>query len=78
MRNRRQPSSLVLWTEYDNRQANQTLLSLTNTNCDPVNGSVYVHLFYVNEDNCLKNDFTVFLSPCDTWTAITSAHNPNA
>ena len=77
MRNRRMPGSLAIFTEFDNRSSNQTMITLTNTNCDQLNGSVYVHMNYVNEENCLKSDFTIFLSPCDTWTAITSAHNPN-
>jgi hypothetical protein len=76
-RNRRRPGSLLLFPEFDNRGENLTYLTITNTNCDPQTGSIDVHVFYVDDVTCLKNDFTVSLTPCDTWTAITSAHNPN-
>jgi hypothetical protein len=77
MRNRRQPGSLALFTEFDNRASNRTLITITNTNCDQATGSVFVHILYVDKTTCLKSDFTISLSPCDTWTAVTSAHNPN-
>jgi hypothetical protein len=76
--NRRRPGSLLLFPEYDNRGATQTYLTLTNTNCDEQSGTVRVRLHYVDAEDCLKNDFTVTLSPCDTWTAITEAHDPNS
>ena len=76
-RNRRMPASLLLYPEFDNRISNMTLLTVTNTNCDQIQGDVLVELIYINEVNCLENNFTIRLTPCDTYTVVTSAQNPN-
>jgi hypothetical protein len=76
-RNRRCPASLLLYPEFDNRRSNMTLLTVTNTNCDEIQGDVDVELIYINEGNCLENNFTIRLTPCDTYTVITSVQNPN-
>jgi len=76
-RNRRMPASLLLYPEFDNRLSNLTLLTVTNTNCDQTQGDVDVELIYINAANCLENNFTIRLTPCDTYTVITSAQNPN-
>jgi len=87
---KRLPAALLLYPEFDNRQANLTLITVTNTNCDfsPAQGlllagAIDVEFHYIgkydaagNPINCPKFDRTVRLSPCDTFTFITSAHNP--
>lgn len=76
-RNRRMPASLLLYPEFDNRISNMTLLTVTNTNCDQLQGDVDVELLYINQVNCLENNFTIRLTPCDTYTVVTSVQNPN-
>jgi len=86
----RLPASLLIYPEFDNRQANLTLVTVTNTNCDftpdqglLLAGTIDVEFNYIgkydaagNPIQCPKFDRTVRLSPCDTFTFITSAHNP--
>lgn len=76
-RNRRCPASLLLYPEFDNRKSNLTLLTVTNTNCDEMQGDVDVELIYINGEDCLEDNYTVRLTPCDTYTVVTSAQNPN-
>jgi hypothetical protein len=76
-RHRRMPGSLLLFPDFDNRTANMTLFSITNTNCDPVQGDIFVELIYIDGETCLEDNFTIRMTPCDTWTVITSAQNPN-
>lgn len=77
------PSSLLVFPEYDNRQAALTLLSITNA--DPDHGNVDVELVYIArrdaQDNlvdCLETNRTHHLTPNDTLSLITSVDNPNA
>lgn len=89
----RNPGSLLLYPEFDNRQGELTLLTVTNTNDDftPLagnpnlaKGSVYAHFLYIgrvgNQSGlnllCEEFDRTELLTPNDTITLITSAHNP--
>ena len=74
--NRRQPSSLLLYPEFDNRTGSVTILTVTNTACGPEN-DVYVEFRYIDEEDCSEFDRTQFLTGCDTLTLITTAHNPN-
>jgi hypothetical protein len=76
-RHRRMPSSLLLYPEFDNREGSLTLITVTNTNCDQDQGPVDVEFVYIDERNCLEDNFTVRLTPCDTFTAVTSYQNPN-
>jgi len=86
----RHSASLLLYPEFDNRQANLTLVTVSNTNCDftavggsLLAGTIDVEFNYMgrydpkgNPIPCQKLDRTVRLTPCDTFTFITSAHNP--
>jgi hypothetical protein len=90
MANGRNPGSLLLFPEFDNRVANLTLVTVTNTNSDttPVAGNslagtVNVEFVYVGKYgmtgqvlDCLEFNRTETLTPNDTLTVITSAHNP--
>ncbi len=79
----RNPGSLLLFPEFDNRVANLTLLTVTNTNADTVNGTIKVEFVYIGKYaannvvlDCLEFNRTHTLTPNDTLTVITSAHNP--
>lgn len=83
MANGRNPASLLLFPEFDNRQANLTLLTVTNTNADTVNGTVAVEFIYIGKYgqqgqvlDCLEFNRTHLLTANDTLTVVTSAHNP--
>ncbi|MFN0008686.1 MAG: hypothetical protein ACKVXR_12350 [Planctomycetota bacterium] len=88
---RRKPGSLLIFPEFDNRTANVTFFTITNTNRDftqdPVTdlpaGSVRVHMIYVGRYDsddlpipCLEVDREILLTPGDTFTFLTRAHNP--
>jgi hypothetical protein len=86
----RNPGSLLLYPEFDNRTLNVTLLTVTNTNSDftptpsgGFNGSVRVEFVYIGKYapgggtlTCLEFNREHLLTPNDTLTLLTSAHNP--
>ncbi len=88
----RNPGSLLLYPEFDNRDATVTVLTVTNTNDDNTpsaanplvaNGTVRVHFKYIGKYgqfgdtiNCEEFDRTELLTPNDTLTLLTNAHNP--
>lgn len=86
---RRTAGSLLLYPEFDNRQNQLTLVTVTNTNCDftPVGlqfyaGTIDVEFVYIGRYGingqdlpCLEFNRTHRLTPCDTLTVWTSAHN---
>lgn len=79
----RNPGSLLLFPEFDNRVANLTLLTVTNTNGDTVNGTIKVEFVYIGKYgannqvlDCLEFNRTHTLTANDTLSVITSAHNP--
>ncbi|MFN0006399.1 MAG: hypothetical protein ACKVXR_00715, partial [Planctomycetota bacterium] len=88
---RREPGSLLIFPEFDNRTANVTLFTVTNTNRDFTHdsntnlpaGTVRVHFIYVgrydasnNPIPCLEVDREIILTPADTFTFLTRSHNP--
>lgn len=73
--NRRRPSSLLLFPEFDNREGDVTVLSITNVACGPLN-DVSVEFRFIDEQDCSEFDRTVHLTGCDTLTLLTSAFNP--
>ena len=90
--NGRNPGSLLVYPEFDNRQGDVTLLTVTNTNSDftpsanPLiaKGSTYAHFKYIGrvgnvsglELLCEEFDRTELLTPNDTITLLTRVHNP--
>jgi hypothetical protein len=77
------PGSLLLFPEFDNRTANVTLVTVTNTNGSVANGTVEVEFVYIGKYDhtgaelpCLEFNRTHVLTPNDTLTVVTSAHNP--
>jgi hypothetical protein len=87
----REPGSLLIYPEFDNRVGDVTMLTVTNVNTDfqhdPVTnlprGTVKVHFIYIgvvdslgNAIPCLEVDREVTLTPGDTFTFLTRSHNP--
>jgi len=87
----RNPGSLLIFPEFDNRAGDVTMLTVTNTNTDLThnpstnlpNGTVKVHFIYIgrvdaagNPIPCLEVDREVTLTPGDTFTFMTRSHNP--
>ncbi|MFO1010154.1 MAG: choice-of-anchor E domain-containing protein [Planctomycetota bacterium] len=82
--NRRTPGSLLLYPEFDNRDGQITLVTVTNTNCNELDGGVDVEFVYIGRFGpghtdvpCLETNRTRHLSACDTLTLWTRADNPN-
>lgn len=78
------PASLLLFPEFDNRIGRMTLLTVTNTNDDieldqtgNFVGTVRVEYVYINGDTCQEFNRTETLTPNDTLTVVSGAHNPN-
>ncbi len=79
--NRRNPGSLLLYPEFDNRPGDVTVLTVTNTNCDftgnPFTENIAVEFVYIDHEDCSEFNTTVTMTPCDTLTLLTKYHNPN-
>jgi hypothetical protein len=82
--NRRNPGSLLLFPEFDNRSGNVTLVTVTNTNCEATDAGVDVEFVYIGRFGpnhvdlpCIETNRTRHLTPCDTITLWTNADNPN-
>jgi len=76
--NYRRPGSLVLYPEFDNNPGSYTLVTVTNTDCIQNTGEdVQIEFKYIDKDGCAEFNKTEVLTPCDTLTVLTSAHNPN-
>jgi hypothetical protein len=71
------PGSLLIFPEYDARPGALTFLTVTNTNADPVDGSVRVHFTYVNSETCLKTEARETLTPRDTVTLLSHNQAPH-
>ena len=75
---RGEAASLLLFPEYDNQSPGvSTLLTVTNTNDDPDDGSVLTEWIYVGSD-CLELNRNELLTPGDTLTLLSGIHNPTA
>lgn len=72
--NRNVPASLLLWPEFDNRPGQVTLVTLTNTNRNYINGTVRAEFRYIDGTTCLETNRTQTLSPNDTITVVTRVH----
>jgi hypothetical protein len=85
--NGRNPGSLLLYPEFDNRNGHLTLLTVTNTNTgvnpDESDGTIKVEFIYIgrydyngNQLNCLEFNRTETLTANDTLSLLTHVHNP--
>ena len=76
----RNPGSLLLYPEFDNRAGVVTVVTITNT--DPVGDDVDVEFVYIGRYDhqgdvaCEEFNRTVTLTANDTLTLITNFHNP--
>lgn len=88
MANGRNPGSLLLYPEFDNRNSHLTLLTVTNTNtginADGSDGTIRVEFVYIGRYGqndtvlpCLETNRTAELTANDTLSLLTSFHNPN-
>ncbi|MFT7542845.1 MAG: hypothetical protein ACI9K5_003827 [Gammaproteobacteria bacterium] len=71
---RRQAGSLLVYPEFNNAAGSVTVLSLTNTDKDA--GPLTVEFVYIDGDDCSEFNRTEILTPNDTLTLDTRAHNP--
>lgn len=72
---RRTPASLLLFPEFDSRPGVLSVFTVTHTNCEGSN--IAVEFVYVDGDDCSEFNRTQVLTPCDQFTAVVSAHDPN-
>ena len=73
----RKPGSLLLYPEFDNREGDMTLITITNVDCEGTSSDVDVEFVFIDERDCSEFNTTITLTPCDTFTAITNFVNPN-
>lgn len=73
----RKPGSLLLYPEFDNREGDMTLFTITNADCDSLGSDVDVEFVFIDHEDCSEFNATITLTPCDTFTAITNFVNPN-
>jgi hypothetical protein len=71
------PGSLLVFPNFDNTRGELTLLTVTNTNSDPVAGSIDVEFDYINGQNCQEFNRTRTLTPDDEISVLTKFDNPN-
>jgi len=72
----RKPGSLLLYPEFDNREGDITLMTITNSNCSGTE-DLDVEIVFIDSEDCGEFNTTITLTPCDTFTAITNFVNPN-
>ncbi len=72
--NRREPGSLLLFPEYRNGPGRVTLFTVTNANCDSLSGVTDVEFRYIDGDTCAEANESEFLTPCDTYSFLTTSH----
>jgi hypothetical protein len=77
MIDRNRPGSLLIYPEFDNRPGRTTYITITNTSCTWPNAGTWVEFVYIDKTTCIETNRTTFLTPCDTYTVLTSSHNPN-
>lgn len=76
--NYRRPGSLLLFPEFDTRDGEYTVITVTNVDCIQNTGeNIDVEFVFIDEDGCGEFNKTISLTPCDTYTFLASALNPN-
>lgn len=75
----RRPGSLLLFPEFDNREGDVSIITVTNTDCTGGSGGqdVDVEFIYIDKNGCGEFNKTETLTPCDTISILTNFHNPN-
>jgi len=69
----RSVGSLLLFPEFDNRPGSVQFLTVTNTS---LTAGIVVEIVYIDGDDCSETNRLIPLTPGDTFTCLTSAHNP--
>ena len=72
------PGSLLLYPSFDSSPGTSTILTVTNTNGDVVNGTVKVEFVYIDGESCLEFNRTQTLTANDTLTVLAAVDNPDA
>jgi hypothetical protein len=79
----RNPGSLLLYPEFDNRSGTATVVTVTNVQIGDEDPDVRVEFIYIGRfgpkgQDLICQDFnrTETLTPGDTFTALTNVHNP--
>lgn len=72
--NRRMPGSLLLYPEYRNGPGRVTVYTVTNANCNQFSGATEVEFRYIAKEDCSEANQEEVLTPCDTYTFLTSTH----
>ena len=78
------PGSVLIFPFYSSDPGKETIINVTNINVDPIYdpelgeqfGSIYLHYFYIDGEDCDITDRREFLTPGDTLSVIASIHNP--
>ena len=71
---RREPGSLLLFTEYDNRETARTILTVSNIH---PSRSIDVHFVFIDSMTCQEFNFTRRLTPKDTISMLSKQVNPS-
>jgi len=74
MPNRREAASLLVFPEFDNNRGSATVLTVTNVAEE--GADIDVEFVYIDGDTCEEFNRTETLTPNDTLTVLTRAHNP--
>jgi hypothetical protein len=72
-----EPGSLLVFPNFDNTRGELTLLTVTNTNFDPVAGATDVEFVYINGLDCQEFNRVRTLTPNDEISVLTKFDNPN-
>jgi hypothetical protein len=82
--NGRNPGSLLLYPEFDNRSGTVTVLAVTNVDVGEDSPDIQVEFIYIGrygpngqDIDCLEFNRTEDLTPGDNLTVLTNFHNPN-
>jgi hypothetical protein len=70
------PGSLLLYPSFDSSPGSSTVITVTNTNDDVVNGTVNVEFIYIDGRTCLEFNRTRTLTANDTLTVLAAVDNP--
>ena len=70
----REPGSLLIYAEFDNRMGNVSVLTLTNVASSGADARV--EFVYIDKDDCSEFNRQEILTPNDTITLLTDVHNP--
>ena len=70
------PGSLLLYPSFDSSPGSSTVITVTNTNSDIVNGTVRVEFVYLDGNTCLEFNRVRTLTANDTITVLAAVDNP--